>query len=168
MKNEKILRKLAEGSKKCDKIAQNLYGKQSYFSDKNLENARKMFKTRFGMIDLAGNFKNVLKFKLSKYLCKCKLEIETEAHILSGKCQVYGHLRQKYVENDDESMMKLFCEVLQEREMMEERERSVAKTATNSFPAAGSEANIASIELAIASAEASLPGDPPVQLADNL
>ena len=72
------------------------------------------------------------------------------------------------MENDDECMMKLFCEVLQEREMMEEQERSVALKATNSFPAAGSEANIASIELAIAPGEASLPGDPPVQLAVSL
>ena len=71
-KNEENLRKASESIKKCERIAFNKYGKQEYFSEKNLENARNMFKTRFGMTDLAGNFKNYMKFKLSSHLCKCK------------------------------------------------------------------------------------------------
>ena len=109
-----------------------------------------MFKTRFGMTDLAGNFKNYMKFKLSSHLCKCKKETETEHHILSGQCKVYGHLRRKYKRNDDESMMKLFCEVLQERDEMDNQERA-GVTATDSCPRAGGAANITEIELATAS-----------------
>ena len=71
-KNEENLRKASESIKKCERIAFNKYGKQEYFSEKNLENARNMFKTIFGMTDLAGNFKNYMKFKLSSHLCKCK------------------------------------------------------------------------------------------------
>ena len=67
-KNEENLRKASESIKKCERIAFNKYGKQEYFSEKNLENARNMFKTRFGMTDLAGNFKNYMKFKLSSHL----------------------------------------------------------------------------------------------------
>ena len=154
-KNEENLRKASESIKKCERIASNNYGKQNYFSEKNLYSARKMFKTRFGMTDLAGNFKNNNKFKLSSHLCKCKLELETEHHILSGKCKVYGHLRQKYKHNDDESMMKLFCEVLQERDELE----TAGDAATYSYPRAGGAANITEIELATAAAEASLPGE---------
>ena len=71
-KNVENLRKASESIKKCERIAFNKYGKQEYFSEKNLENARNMFKTRFGMTNLAGNFKNYMKFKLSSHLCKCK------------------------------------------------------------------------------------------------
>ena len=102
------------------------------------------------MTDLAGNFKNYMKFKLSSHLCKCKKETETEHHILSGQCKVYGHLRRKYKRNDDESMMKLFCEVLQERDEMDNQEKA-GVTATDSCPRAGGAGNITKIELATAS-----------------
>ena len=83
-----------------------------------------MFKTRFGMLDFAGNYRNSSKFKSSEGLSRCRKQKEQELHILSGSCEIYGYIRQKHKISDDESLMNFFLEVLQRREELEEQEKT--------------------------------------------
>ena len=131
-----------------------------------LKDARQIFKTRFGMLDLAANYKNSSKYKNSDGLCKCTQEKEQESHILSGNCDIYGDIRRKHLVNSDESLMRFFREVMQRREALEEQERAGATTTSSLL--AGGVAKRTMIELASTVVAASRPGDFAVQLVANL
>ena len=122
--NEDRLRKQAEGKTKCDRIDADTYGKKSYISDNRIFNVRQMYKTRYGMLPFAGNYAKDKRFARSDWLCKCGEAKEEESHLLSGNCEVYGEIKNKYSNlNDDAQLVKFFNEVLDRRDRLEEKER---------------------------------------------
>ena len=53
------------------------------------------------------------------------MEIEDESHLMEGSCPVYGNIRQKYGDlNMEDDIISFFCEVLEERERLDDEERS--------------------------------------------
>ena len=57
-------------------------------------------------------------------LCRCQRVAEEEAHLLSGNCQVFGTIREKYGDlNDDESLVSFFNEVLSMRDELDEQDK---------------------------------------------
>jgi len=123
--NEKRLRKGAEAKEKCVKIKTENYGKKSYFKDKNIKASRNHYRARFKMQNFAGNFSKDKRFAKSNWMCKCKSSIENETHIIEGNCETYSQIRNKYrdLETED-NLVAFFSEVLEERERLEEEERS--------------------------------------------
>ena len=119
--NEQRLRKQAEGKEKCERIAGESYGKKKYISNSKLYIVRNMYKTRFGMHRFAGNFTHDRSFPRTEWLCRCGGSTEKESHLLTGKCEIYGDIRQKYNTSlNDEDLVKLFGEILARREKLEE------------------------------------------------
>ena len=52
-------------------------------------------------------------------MCLCEKSREEEGHILSGECQVYGDLVDKYSDlTNDDNLVSLFQEVLSWREQL--------------------------------------------------
>ena len=50
----------------------------------------------------------------------CGEEMEQESHLLAGRCKVYGDIREKYGElEDEEDLVSFFMEVLERREELE-------------------------------------------------
>ena len=122
--NEQRLRKQAEGKNKCDRITAEKYGKKDYIADLVLYNVRQMYKTRYGMLPFAGNFSKDQRFARTDWLCWCGGEKEEELHLLSSNCVIYGEIRGRYgnLDNDDE-LVKFFNEVLARRDKLEEEEK---------------------------------------------
>ena len=84
-----------------------------------------MYKTRYGMLPFAGNYSKDKRFAHSDWLCKCGEAKEEESHLLSGNCEVYGELRNKYPNlNNDTELVKFFNEVLDRRDRLEEEEKA--------------------------------------------
>ena len=122
-KDEEYLRKLANKSKKCDRIMEEGYGKKDYFTNQNIFKARKYFITRVSMTRFAGNYTHDQKFKRTNWLCRCLLAREVEAHLTSSACPVYADLREKYGDlSGDSELVAYFGEVLARREALEEEE----------------------------------------------
>ena len=117
--NEKRLKIQAEGKKKCERINEEIYGKKSYIENSKIHNVREMFKTRYGLLPFAGNYSRDKRFARTDWLCRCGQAKEEEQHLLSGKCEVYGEIRAAYPNfNDDEQLVKFFCEVLAMRDKL--------------------------------------------------
>ena len=96
------------------RIEKEEYGRKRYLKEKNIHQVRELFKTRFGLSDFAGNYKNNKKYKSSDWKCKCGREIEKESHIISGNCEVYEDIRVKYDDlEDEENLLKFFKEVIE-------------------------------------------------------
>ena len=105
---------------KVERIKMEAYGKKEYFEKKRVENVRIQFKARFKMLPFAGNYGKDRKFSHSEWLCKCGEEKEQESHLLAGRCKVYGDIREKYGElEDEEDLVSFFMEVLERREELE-------------------------------------------------
>ena len=122
-KDEICLRKMAEGKIKCVKIMKEPYGKKSYLSENRLNLARKIFCTRLQMQSFGGNFHHDNRFKKSNFLCKCYQCEENEAHLMSGKCPIYGNLKEKFGDlQNDRNLTDFFSAVLERRESLEEEE----------------------------------------------
>ena len=94
--NEQRLRKKADGKQKCERIPEESYGKKRYISSSFIHEVRQMYKTRFGMQPFAGNFSHNRRFARTEWLCRCGISKEEEGHILSGNCEVYGDIQQKF------------------------------------------------------------------------
>ena len=47
--NEERLREQAEGKSKCDRIIKEEYKKKSYVTERDIEDVRKMYRTRYGL-----------------------------------------------------------------------------------------------------------------------
>ena len=74
------------------------------------------------MLPFAGNYSHDRKFAHSEWLCSCREHREQESHLLAGSCRVYGDIRQKYGDlEDDEDLVRFFTEVLERREELEAR-----------------------------------------------
>ena len=101
------------------------YGKKKYLSESILRNVRQTYKSRYGMMPFAGNYSKDPRFKRTEWLCRCGQEREEESHLLSGNCRVYGEIREKYgnLEDDDE-LVKFFNEVLAKRDKLEEEKKT--------------------------------------------
>ena len=123
-KDEIELRKMAQGKIKCDKIMSESYGKKPYLSSNVLRKARLLFKTRTRMLPFASNYPKDRKFSKSNWLCRCTKENESESHLKSGQCEVYGDLKDKYTNLDDDNQLAMFFEdVLERRTTLEEDEK---------------------------------------------
>ena len=122
--HEKRLRQKSSSGTKCERIKNELYGKKDYLSKKNIYEARLQYKTRFGLLPFAGNYSNDRRFARTDWMCRCGTEREVEGHIVSGKCPVYGDLRGKFGDlNNDQNLVDFFREVLARRDELEEEEK---------------------------------------------
>ena len=81
LKNEARLR-LQASETKCARMRTEPYGKQDYINSTTIEQARGLFRTRFGLQDFAGNYSHNRKFAKSDWLCRCKTAKEEECHII--------------------------------------------------------------------------------------
>ena len=101
--------------------------KKNYLKDKNIVASRNHYRARYRMTNFAGNFSKDKRFAKSNWLCECTSSSETEAHILEGKCEAYSQIRQKYRDlTSDEDLVSYFSEVLEERERLQDEERSLS------------------------------------------
>ena len=120
IKDEFNLRGLAEGKEKCFRIMKGRFGKKSYISLQTLHSVRQHFLSRLGMQPFAGNYSSDKRFYKTNWMCKCNVEREDESHLLSGNCQVYGDIRDRYGNmEDDKVLVSFFSEVLARRERVE-------------------------------------------------
>jgi hypothetical protein len=56
-------------------------------------------------------------------MCRCSKEREEESHLRSGQCEVYGDLRAKYQDlEDDQQLVDFFNDILERREDLESEE----------------------------------------------
>ena len=114
----------ADGKQKCERIPEETYGKKRYISSSFIHEVRQMYKTRFGMQPFAGNFSHDRRFAQTEWLCRCGISKEEEGHILSGNCEVYGDIRQKFNTSlSDSELVQFFSEVLARREKLEENDK---------------------------------------------
>ena len=118
--DEESMRKMAEKSVKCERIMSDPYGRKDYCSQKSINVGREHFKTRTGMLKLAGNYKHDQRFKASGWLCKCRMAIEDESHLMSGLCPTYGDIREKYDLDTSEDMVLMFREIMTRRDALED------------------------------------------------
>ena len=69
------------------------------------------------------------RFARTNWLCKCGSARELEDHLRSGQCEVYGDIRNKYDNlEEDMTLVMFFREVLERREELEEEEPMAATT----------------------------------------
>ena len=62
-------------------------------------------------------------------LCKCKSERESEPHLLSGKCEIFGEIRANYGDlTDDESLVRFLKEVIDKRDSLDEADKQRRET----------------------------------------
>ena len=72
------------------------------------------------MPPFAGNYGHDRRFSHTEWLCFCGEVREEESHLLAGSCRIYGSIRQKYGDLEDESdLVDFFNEVLEKREELE-------------------------------------------------
>ena len=110
-----------EGKTKCDRIVNEDYGRKDYIDMEQIAIVRDTYKARFGMLDFADNYKNDKRFSGEGGLCRCRRDRESEPHLLSGQCEVFGEIRANYGDlKDDESLVRFFKEVLDKRDSIDE------------------------------------------------
>ena len=101
------------------------YGKKDYLLAKTIKGTRAHFKTRYKMSEFAGNFSHDKRFSKTNWLCRCQTSKESEAHLIEGKCQIYSSIRAKYSNLvNEEDLVAFFSDVLEERERLDEEQRS--------------------------------------------
>ena len=106
--NEKQLREKATAIK-CARIAEESYGRKKYIEENNISDTRECFRARFGLSDFAGNYSHNPKFAKSDWLCQCKQSTESESHLLTGTCQVYGDLKNGFGNlEEDMNLLQFF------------------------------------------------------------
>ena len=89
-----------------------------------IANVRDTYKARFGLFEFAENYRNDKRFAGNNGLCKCRRQRESEPHLLSGQCEVFGEIRANYGDlKDDESLVRFFKEVLDLRESLDEADK---------------------------------------------
>ena len=123
--NERRLLKASENKKKCDTMLKEKYGKREYLKDKNILDSRIHYKTRYKMMNFAGNFKKDKRFSKTNWLCKCQISTEEESHLMDGSCSIYGNIRRKYGDlSGEDDLVSFFSDILEERERLDDEERS--------------------------------------------
>ena len=63
---------------------------------RNIENARNKFRARFGLTDFAGNYTHIKKYAKTDWLYLCQQSNESESHLMTVKCKVYGDLKENF------------------------------------------------------------------------
>ena len=117
-KNEEKLRFFAKG--KCERINKEEYGRKDYINKKNIFHIRQQYRSRFGLQDFAGNYRNNKRFLKTGGLCLCEESREDESHLLSGRCKVYGDLTEGFSDlTDDEDLVQFFAAVLSRRDQLD-------------------------------------------------
>jgi hypothetical protein len=122
-KNKQLLISTATDVK-CSRIQKEEYGAAVYFKNTTIEDTRRWFKSRFGLQAFAGNFSHNKRFAKTDWLCRCKVSVEDEGHIVSGLCPVYGGLRTQFGDlGEDRNLVEFFTAVLDRRDELEEEDR---------------------------------------------
>ena len=130
LKNEYRLRQQATDTK-CSRIKNEAYGKQNYVSNSTIEEARNLYRTRFGLQNFAGNYSHNRKFASTDWLCRCKGAKEEEGHIVTGDCPVYSDQRSQFGNlGQDKNLADFFRAVLDRRDSLEEQDRTWQPTTT--------------------------------------
>ena len=120
--NERRLRNKAEGQTKSKRVLSEIYIRKEYLAKKKIENVRIQFRARYGMLPFAGNYGHDRKFAHSEWLCSCREQREEESHLMEGSCTVYGDIRGKYGDlEDDDDLVDFFNEILARREELDSR-----------------------------------------------
>ena len=128
--NEKRLREKAT-SLKCARISAEEYGKKKYLQEKNISDARDHYRARFGLLAFAGNYSHDKKYAKSDWLCQCQQSSESESHLMTGSCKVYGDLNKEFGDlREDDNLVNFFKAVLDRRDILEEEERSTSVSDT--------------------------------------
>ena len=123
-KNQERIRGKSQGKAKSERILSEEYGRKKYVDSEQISNVRDTYRARFGLLPFAGNFKNDKRFSGRGGLCRCLRNLEEEPHLLSGNCEVFGEIRGKYGDlNDDASLVSFFKEVLELRDILDEAEK---------------------------------------------
>jgi hypothetical protein len=123
LENERRLRLLAVG--KCQRIVGEDYGKKEYISRKNIFSVRQQYRTRFGLENFAGNYSNDRRFASSEWLCRCKEAREEESHLTSGRCKVFGDLKERFGDlHNDDNLVQFFQEVLARRDELDREQET--------------------------------------------
>ena len=124
IKNKDRIRNESLGKTKSERILSEEYGRKKYVDSEKIDHVRDTYRARFGLMPFAGNFKNDKRFSGSEGLCRCKRNLEDEPHLLSGKCEVFGDIRGKYGDiNNDASLVSFFKEVLEMRDILDDAEK---------------------------------------------
>ena len=119
-KNAERLREAAEGKQKCERITREDYVKKDYVSSSKIEDVRKMYRTRYGLSDFAGNYSHARKFEKTNFMCRCERTREDERHITSSECPVYADIREQFSDlQDDNQLVKFFAMVLARRDKID-------------------------------------------------
>jgi hypothetical protein len=124
LKNESRLRQQATETK-CSRIKNEPYGRQSYVSNCTIEDARNLYRTRFGLQNFAGNYSHDRRFASTDWRCRCKGAKEEEGHIVTGDCPVYSDLRSQFGDlGQDKNLADFFRAVLDRRDSLEDEDRA--------------------------------------------
>ena len=116
-----MIKSASEGKTKCERILTEEYDRKSYVDNELIANVWDTYRARFGLFEFAENFKNDQRFAGNNGLCKCRRQRESEPHLLSGQCEIFGEIRANYGDlKDDESLVRFFKEVLDLRESLDE------------------------------------------------
>ena len=108
---------------KCQKIAEDFYGRKSYFDRKVPSQVRAYFATRVGMLPVAGNFRQDRRFARTSWLCRCGQEREEERH-LTDTCPLYRDIRVQYSNlGEDDQLVDFFQQMLKRRDQLDEQEQ---------------------------------------------
>ena len=101
---------------KCERISKEEYGRKNYIDKKNIFHIRQQYRSRFGLLDFAGNYGQDKRFLKTGGLCRCQESREDESHLLSGRCKVYGDLTEGFNDlTDDEELVQFFVAVFSRR-----------------------------------------------------
>ena len=115
-----------EGKIKCTRIEGEKYGKKDYVLNKDINAARQIYRTRFGLQPFAGNYSKDGRFARTEWLCRCREAREDESHLINGSCPVYQAIREKYDDLDDhEKLAQFFNEILLMREKLDKSENEI-------------------------------------------
>ena len=82
IRNEAILRKLAEGKEKCFRMTSERYGVKAYLEEKNILEVRNIYRSRFGQRLFPGNFSNENQYRKSNWMCKCGISKKKKSILL--------------------------------------------------------------------------------------
>ena len=75
------------------------------------------------MNNFAGNYSHDRRFARTDWLCRCRQAKETESHILSGECEVYGDIRNEFENLDDlDTLVDFFGKILKKRDLLDAEE----------------------------------------------
>ena len=78
------------------------------------------YRSRFGLTDFAGNYRNDKRYLKTGGLCRCEESREEESHLLSGRCKVFGDLTEGFSDlRDDNELVEFFAAVLSRRDQLD-------------------------------------------------